>query len=130
MRKLKYNEKGYIVDTIYGKDTVRRCDSNIAKMSVWEWCYYKITHWGYFSEICSILGEEIGEVVKNLIYLTINLIALILLPITLPLTARRSIKEAKESIRDNCRIKGNGIRWRYEALQRAEKAFKGDGVNE
>lgn len=99
MRELKYNDKGYIVDTIYGKDVVRQCDSNIAKMKIYEWCYYKVFHWGYFGEGFGLIAEQGCEVFKNLIYFIINLIAIILSPLVLVLMARKDIKCSQNEVR-------------------------------
>lgn len=98
MSKLKYNDKGYVIDTIYGKDIVRECDSNIAKMSVFEWCYYKAFHWDYFSNGFSLIAEQGLEVVKNLLYFVINLVAILLSPLVLILMAHKDINRAKREV--------------------------------
>lgn len=98
MSKLKYNDKGYIVDTIYGKDIVRKCDSNISKMNVFEWCYYKVFHWHYFSEGFGLMAEQGLEVFKNLLYFTINLVAILLSPLVLVLMAREDIKRSRHEV--------------------------------
>lgn len=97
-RKLKYNNKGYIVDTIYGKETVRMCDSNIAKMKVHEWCYYKVFHWGFFSELFSLLTEQFLHILEYLLYLTINLLVMLLSPLVLVLMARKDIEQSKREV--------------------------------
>lgn len=98
MRELKYNDKGYIVDTIYGKEIVRMCDSNIAKMKICEWCYYKVFHWGYFGEAFGLILEQGGEVIKNLVYFIINFMAIILTPLVLVLMAHKDIKSSQQEV--------------------------------
>lgn len=109
MRELKYNDKGYIVDTIYDKEVVRWCDSNIAKMKIHEWCYYRVFHQGIFGEAWSLISEQGLEVFKNLFYLTVNVVAVILTPVILPISAHNSIKRAKEEVARN-EAKRNTVR--------------------
>lgn len=98
MRKFKYNNKGYIVDTIYGKEIVRKCDSNIAKMKIREWCYYKMFHWGFYGEALGLIAEQGSEVIKNALYLTFNLMSILLSPLIIVLMARRDIKRSKDIV--------------------------------
>ena len=98
MRKIKYNNKGYIVDTIYGKEIVRECDSNIAKMKIHEWCYYKVFHWGYFSEWLGLIAEQCLKIIENIFYLIINLILMVLSPLVLGLMAKREIRRSQNEV--------------------------------
>ena len=100
MKEVKYNNKGYIVDTIYGKEIVRNCDSNVAMMKVYEWCYYKVFHWGFFRGASELVLEQSFEVFKNILYLIINLSCITLSPILLPLMARKDIKNSQNVMKN------------------------------
>ena len=102
-RELKYNNKGYIVDTIYGKETVRNCDSNVAKMKIHEWCYYKVFHWGYFGSGFRMLVELGLEILTNLFYFIINLVLIPLSPLVLVLMARNDIKRSRYKVENKIR---------------------------
>lgn len=97
-RELKYNNKGYIVDTLYGKETVRKCDSNIAKMKIYEWCYYKVFHWGYYESGLKMLAELGLELLQNLFYFIVNLILLPLSPLLLIIMAHKDIKNSRYEV--------------------------------
>ncbi len=99
MKEVKYNNRGYIVDTIYGKEIVRNCDSNVAKMKIYEWCYYKVFHWGYFSEGFGLIVEQGLEVLKNTFYFIVNLVSILLSPLVLVCMARIDIKRSQNSVK-------------------------------
>lgn len=105
MSEIKRNKRGYIVDEIYGKGVVRNCSSNVSKMNVFEWCYYKVFHWGYFSEAFGLMFEQGCEVVKNLVYLIINIIATILTPFVLIIMAYNDIKRSQHEVRNRHKYK-------------------------
>lgn len=98
MKEVKYNNRGYIVDTIYGKEIVRNCDSNVAKMKIYEWCYYKVFHLGGVSEGLGLIVEQGLEVLKNTFYFIVNLVSILLSPLVLVWMAQRDIKRSQNKV--------------------------------
>lgn len=97
-------KKDFIVD---GK-RVRRCDSNVSKMNVFEHIYFNIFHWGCIKELIAYyIFESFKELVKNLWIFVFNLGMLILLPFGLLASAIVQIKEAKKRCERNNRMKAN-----------------------
>ncbi|OMD66904.1 hypothetical protein BSK50_30475 [Paenibacillus odorifer] len=86
------NKDKFILDD--GK--IRFCRSNIAKMTVWEYCYFELTD-------RNILGYTLKESLKNgvegikcLIFCFCELLSILLFPIVLPTVAYKAIKKEKK----------------------------------
>lgn len=96
-------KKDYLMED--GK--VRRCDLNISKMSIPEYMYFYVFHWG---RIGSLLKDYIfSALIESLKYagvFIINLILFICTPILLPFTAYKAIKQAKLVCEEYEREKG------------------------
>ena len=83
---------------------VRKCSSNIAKMSIFEYVYYFFKDWEGFSFICNYFCEIITEFGNGLLKVLQSFVALpiiIFLPITIFIKAYIEIKRAKKEIRDD-----------------------------
>lgn len=90
--------KEYIVDD--GK--IRRCDSNIAKMSVAEYTYYYIFQWGVFQEIIVYyIWDSLKKFSAYFVAFLMNVLELIISPIAIPIIGYRRIKEAKRVVEEN-----------------------------
>ena len=85
-------KKEFIIDD----NKVRKCDSNISKMNIAEYIYYSIFHWNFFGNLLiNYIGENLIESIKYFGAFLINTIILILTPVMLPISAYKSIKNAK-----------------------------------
>ena len=75
---------------------VRECTSNIAKMNILEWIYYR---WGmiYRNTVESITTGLEG--IAMVLFMILNIIILILFPITLPVAAWLQIRAAKKEMK-------------------------------
>lgn len=87
---------------------VRQCDLNISKMSIPEYIYFYIFHWGRISSLLKdYIFSNLVEVFKYFGAFILNLALFICTPILLPLTAYKSIKRAKLVCEECERKKGN-----------------------
>lgn len=85
-------KKDFIVD----EGIIRRCDSNLSKMNIFEFMYFYIFHWGYFRQIFSYIYECLKEFLSYGFGLVYNIIVLLFTPITLISCAIIQIKNAKK----------------------------------
>ena len=83
-------------DFIRDEGKIRKCDSNLSKMNIFEFIYCYVFYWGYFNQILSYIWESAKESANYLFGLTYNLIVFLLTPITLILCAIIQIRNAKE----------------------------------
>lgn len=88
-------------DFIRDEGKIRKCDSNLSKMNIFEFIYCYVFHWRYFKEILSYITECFAEFFKYGGALVCNLLFLIFTPITLVLSAIIQIKNAKERCNKN-----------------------------
>ena len=88
-------------DFIRDEGKIRQCESNIAKMNIFEFIYCYVFNWGYFKDILSYTTECFTEFFKYGGALAYNLLFLIFTPITLVLCAIVRIKKAKERCNKN-----------------------------
>lgn len=85
-------KKEYILDD--GK--VRKCDSNLAKMNIFEFIHYYVFHWGYFKQIFAYIYECFKCVLEYGFGLFYNVVLLLFTPITLIVCAIIQIRNAKK----------------------------------
>ena len=87
---------------------VRQCDLNISKMSIPEYIYFYVFHWGKISGLIKdYIFASLVESLKYLCVLVVNLVLFIGTPILLPFTAYKAIKQAKLVCEEYEREKGN-----------------------
>lgn len=86
-------KKEYIRD---GKQ-VRNCPSNVSKMNIFEWIYYDFKHWNELRNVkyhfCTSL--------KYILLGTIDLLCVLLLPISILINSILAISRAKKTVADN-----------------------------
>lgn len=88
-------KKEYIRDD--GK--IRNCNSNIAKMNIFEYMWMDVFRNGFFSTMFKYYILENGiEAAKYLGAFLLNLIMFILFPVALTIRAYSNIKSAKKSV--------------------------------
>ena len=92
----RINNKGYYVETIYGKEVVLKNAYNLARMSTWEYYYYSIFQWGVYGQAFGKVCEQVILLLESLLYLVVYLVMLILLPITLIFHSKNTVKRAKK----------------------------------
>ena len=107
-----------------GKEIVKQCIGNIAKMSVLEYVWYNTTQWGFFGTYFRELGEQLLEWGSVTLITLLNFFATPFLPILLPIQAYYSIKNAKKDVRNNARQRGWNLYHRYRRAR--NKANLGD----
>lgn len=83
--------KEYIRDN----NRVRRCPSNISKMNIFEWVYYDFKDWNELGNMKYYFLESI----KFLFLGTVNLLSVILFPITICINAILSMYRAKKEVK-------------------------------
>lgn len=96
-----------------GKEIVKPCIANIAKMTILEYVWYDITQWRRLQNYFVELGEQLTEWVAITLLTLANIVATPLLPILLPIQAYYSIKNAKKDVRDSARQRGWNLYHRY-----------------
>lgn len=86
-------KKEYICD---GKQ-VRNCPSNVSKMNIFEWIYYDFKYWNELRNVkyhfCTSL--------KYILLGTIDLLCVLLLPISILINSILAINRAKKTVADN-----------------------------
>lgn len=82
-------------DFIRDNGKVRECISNNAKMNLLEWMWYRKE---IIPRILKDAFQNIFEGIHLLVYGIINLITVLLLPITYPIAAFVSIRRAKKEM--------------------------------
>lgn len=86
-------KKEYIRD---GKQ-VRNCPSNVSKMNIFEWIYYDFKYWNELRNVkyhfCTSL--------KYILLGTIDLLCVLLLPISILINSILAISRAKKTVADN-----------------------------
>ncbi|MEK4006453.1 hypothetical protein [Paenibacillus sp. FSL H3-0333] len=78
---------------------VRFCRSNIAKMTLWEYCYLELTDRNILGYT---LKESLNNAVEGIKYLTFcfcELFSILLFPIALPIVAQKAIKQEKNNLK-------------------------------
>ena len=88
MVKLK---KEYIKDN----NKIRKCPANISKMNIFEWVYYDFKDWNELSNIKYHLYISL----KDICFGTLNLISILLLPISILINATLSIYHARKEVK-------------------------------
>lgn len=92
-------KKEYIRD---GKQ-VRNCPSNVSKMNIFEWIYYDFKYWNELRNVkyhfCTSL--------KYILLGTIDLLCVLLLPISILINAILAISRAKKTVAANEERKRN-----------------------
>lgn len=83
-------------DFITDEGKVRKCDSNLVKMNIFEFIFYYIFHWGYFRQIFSYIYESTKGFLSYSFSLFYNITCFLFTPITLIACAVIQIKEAKK----------------------------------
>lgn len=80
---------------------VRGCAINIAKMSVLEYIYYSLFHWGYLqNSICRVL-KYILKLIEAVLHLGLESIKLIMFPIFIIIYAILHIRTNKKWVEKN-----------------------------
>lgn len=82
-------------DFIRDDGKVRLCTSNLAKMNVLEFMWYKKD---WLSEGIGFVWEQLQEGVPLIAAATVNFICLVLTPITYPIAAWYQIRRAKKEV--------------------------------
>lgn len=96
--KKSLNKKDLIIDD----GRIRQCYGNIEKMTVLEYMYCYVFHWGWIKDVFTIwLWGNLKQSVYYLLGFILNLILFVTMPITLPFHARRKIKLAKKRCSEN-----------------------------
>lgn len=90
IRKVKV-KKEYIKDN----NKIRRCPANISKMNIFEWVYYDFKDWNELSNMKYHLRTSLKDVCLG----TLNLICILLLPISILIAATFSIHHAKKEVK-------------------------------
>lgn len=109
MGRMKVKNKDYIIDDIHGKEKIRNCYLNIAKMNPFEFIYYEFKYWGYGKKFLRIFRDffcEFLEFLQDCIEMIINILFLITFPISFPISAYFRIRKAKKAIENEKRIYG------------------------
>jgi len=88
MVKLK---KEYIKDN----NKIRKCSANVSKMNIFEWVYYDFKDWNELSNIKYHLYISL----KDICFGTLNLISILLLPISILINATLSIYRARKEVK-------------------------------
>jgi len=88
MVKLK---KEYIKDN----NKIRKCSANVSKMNIFEWVYYDFIDWNELSNIKYHLYISL----KDICFGTLNLISILLLPISILINATLSIYRARKEVK-------------------------------
>lgn len=88
MVKLK---KEYIKDN----NKIRKCPANISKMNIFEWVYYDFKDWNELSNIKYHLYISLKDICLG----TLNLISILLLPISILINAILSIYRARKEVK-------------------------------
>lgn len=74
---------------------VRKCPSNISKMNIFEWIYYDFRDWNELTNMKYYFCESI----KYLFLSIVNLLSVILFPISICINATLSIYRAKKEVK-------------------------------
>ncbi len=86
-------KKEYIRDG----EQVRNCPSNVSKMNIFEWIYYDFKYWNELRNVkyhfCTSL--------KYILLGTIDLLCVLLLPISILINSILAISRAKKTVADN-----------------------------
>lgn len=77
-------------DFIRDEGKVRACTSNIAKMNILEWMWYRQ----------DLFVDQLYEGTKSVFYGFVGLLLLISIPIRYPISAYIDIKHAKEEMKE------------------------------
>lgn len=87
----------YKKDLIIDDGIIRQCYGNIEKMTILEYIYCYVFHWGWIQDVFIIwLWGNLKQSIYHLFGFILNLILFITMPITLPFHASRKIKIAKK----------------------------------
>lgn len=87
----KYKAKEYIKDN----KKVRKCPTNISKMNVFEWIYYDFRDWNELSNMKYYFLESITYIRLGVI----NLLCVLLFPLSILINAFLSIHRAKKEVK-------------------------------
>ena len=88
--------KEYIADN----GVVRICPSNQAKMNIVEFLYFYFKEWNGLGKIFNGIWYCLTEIAEPLWSLIVTVLCLVAFPITLPLSAYKTIKLAKREVAD------------------------------
>lgn len=95
------SKKEYIKDN----NKIRKCPANISKMNIFEWVYYDFKDWNELSNIKYHLYISL----KDICFGTLNLISILLLPISILINATLSIYRAKKEVKQYRRDLNNVV---------------------
>lgn len=77
---------------------VRGCISNVVKMTVVEYIYYSIFHWGYLSNRFRRIFKNFISLIGDVFEIIANIIVIILFPIGIIIHAAVDIRKNKKWI--------------------------------
>jgi len=97
---MKLKSKTLLIDEDE-KIKIRPCYHNYARMTTFEYLYYKVFIWKSvqrnFIEAC----QDIIEPIKEVSWFVFNIVTITLLPISLYVNAKKEIKKAKNEVWEN-----------------------------